>query len=128
MPDVIQLLTEYLRAELPGVQVGARVPSPRPTQFVLVHRLGGTHTWPVRDTPTIGLEAWAGSDPAAYRLCMDARAALWRLRHKQLADGTQVYRVQEYAGPASLPDPLSAQPRYVATLAMTIRTHMEQTA
>lgn len=123
--DVIEQTLAALRAGIPATTMGARVPSPRPVRFVLVRRLGGTFEWPVLDHPMIGIEAWEGSDAKAHDLCQQARAVIWSLRGQRFADGTPVYRVQEFAGPSSLPDPESDQPRYVATFELSIRHHME---
>lgn len=123
--DAVEQTILHLRAGIPDTQVGARVPSPRPVRFLLCRRLGGTFTWPVVDAPMIGIEAWEGSDAKAHDLCQQARALIWSLRGRTFADGTPVYRVQEVAGPSSLPDPDSDQPRYVATFVLSHRHQME---
>ena len=123
-PDVEALLVDYLTSEFTGrgesATVHVTVPHPRPAAFVIVPRIGGQARNFVVDTPTIGVEAWAGTDQRALELCQLARAFIRALPGQTLA-GTMFYSVGEFAGPTRLPDPLSQQSRYIYTPTLTCR-------
>ncbi|MFT9821152.1 hypothetical protein [Lysinibacillus sp. NPDC056185] len=123
-PDVEALLCVWLRAQLAArgrpVPVATRVPNPRPPAFVTVQRHGGIRATRVSDSPQVGVECWGASDADAHDLAQLVRALLGSLPGQQL-DGLPVYRVQEWSGPANLPDPASEQPRYVFELQIHIR-------
>lgn len=120
-PDAIELTATYLRTALPSygytaIHVGAVVPNPRPTRFVRVDRVGGPRSSLVTDTPTLVIEAWAGSIPAAHALLETCRALIYAL------PGTNgVSRVREFSGPGTLPDPTSNQPRATYTVQIQVR-------
>lgn len=118
-PDSTALIVDYLDGLL-GVPVRHEVPNPRPATFVTVDRGGGTRHTIVTDAPLVLLEAWAASPEAAMDLIQLARAYLHDLPGRVL-DGHPVYRVDEAAGPANLPDPLSSQPRAVFTAVVHVR-------
>lgn len=123
-PDVEGLLVSYLtqqlvwRADTASVHVS--VPNPRPARFVLVPRIGGTEENLVTDAATIGVECWAATPQQAAKLAQLVRALIHALPGK-VVEGVPFYRVQEFAGPANLPDPTSDQSRYVFTLSVTAR-------
>ncbi|HEX5541112.1 MAG TPA: hypothetical protein VFX60_06050 [Micromonospora sp.] len=123
-PDVEALVSAWLRARLvergQNVPVSNRIPNPRPAKFVTIQRHGGITATVVTDSPQVGIECWAPSDGDAHDLAQLCRALLNSLPG-QILDGHTVYRVDEFAGPANLPDPVSAQPRYVLTLQIHIR-------
>lgn len=118
--DATALAIDYLAAQydLRGVDasIGSQVPNPRPASFVLARRLGGPRGTAVSDRPQIAIECWAPSDEAAHDLAQLTRALL----HNWPSTG-DVYRVDEFAGPAVLPDPTSNQPRYVFTVQVHVR-------
>jgi hypothetical protein len=117
--DAEALLADYLNAQLTE-PVRLRIPKPRPSAFVLVQRLGGTQETPVSEAATLTVEAWGPNDAAAHDLAQMARYWAHTLSGTRVG-GVQVYRVQEFAGPARLPDPESDQSRYVLTLSVSIR-------
>lgn len=100
----------------------SRIPTGRTLEdtFLLVRRLGGSQHDVVVDDATLAVEAWAPTDIAAHDLIQEARAVVHSLVGTQL-DGVAVYRVQEFAGPASLPDPDSDHPRYTLTISVSLR-------
>ncbi len=125
-PDVEQLLHDYLTARLSAVgdsaSVHTRVPETRPARFVLVPRVGGIADFGkiVVDDATIGFECWAETPALAYNLASKVRAFVRGLPG-QIIGGTPIYKIQEYAGPANLPDATSRQARYVYTVSISFR-------
>lgn len=124
-PDVEDLLVTYLGSALPArgdaATVHVTVPDPRPERFVLVPRVGGAKRNLVVDSPTIGLECWAATPGQAYDLCRLTRALVHALPGQTIG-GVAFYNVEEFAGPANLPDGgLSGQSRYILTVAVSCR-------
>lgn len=124
MTDLAASLIIWLRTQVTGATVAASVPRELPDKLLLVRRLGGTFDHPVIDQPTIGIEAWGRTQAQAHDLCQDARARIWSLRGGIL-NNVAIYRVEEFAGPAWLPDPdHDGRPRYVATFSIGHREHL----
>lgn len=125
-PDVEALLHNYLTTELAllgdSASVHTRVPETRPDRFVLVPRVGGIADFGnlVVDDATIGFECWGETPALAYDLVSKVRAIVRGLPG-QVIEGTQFYKIQEFAGPANLPDATSRQPRYVYTVSISFR-------
>jgi hypothetical protein len=123
-PDTEDLLVTFLAARLRArgydIPVTDAVPDQRPEAFVVVTRHGGTRRNIVVDQPTIGVECWHTADKPAHDLAQLVRALIHSLRGSGEL-GVAVYRVQEFAGPANLPDPVSAQPRYTFTVSIDVR-------
>lgn len=123
-PDVCLLFTTHLRTELAaigdGAVVGTRVPSPRPARFVVLRRVGGNRPTLVSDAATVTVEAWDNNEAAAQQLAQRCRAFIKATEGDSVA-GVPVYRIDEFAGPALLPDPASNQPRYTQTLSIHLR-------
>jgi hypothetical protein len=123
-PDAEQLVCDWLPAQLTAnsrtAPVVTRVPSPRPAEFVRVLRAGGPQLNRVQDQPTLVIEAWAARESLAASLAELARGLLKSLEGQRVG-GVMVYRVAEVGGPVNLPDPDSAQARYVLTLSMLLR-------
>lgn len=118
--DIEALLAGWLRDRL-TVPVGNKVPNPRPDSFVTVQRHGGIRATVVTDAPQVGVECWAVTDAQAHDLAQTARAELLYRLPGQILDSHTVYRVDEFAGPQNLPDPISAQPRWVFELQVHVR-------
>lgn len=123
-PDTEALLVDYLTGALPArgfpVPVAVSIPVTRPTAFVVVPRRGGTRRNLVTDQATIGVECYAKTAQAAHDLARMTRGLIHALRGK-VVGGVVVQRVQEYAGPANLPDTVSTHSRYVFTVALDVR-------
>lgn len=123
-PDVAALTITFLRAELVAhgddAEVHQRVPDPRPARFVTIVRGGGPRDSLVVDRPTIFVEAWAQTDADAHDLAQLARALIHTMTGAA-HDGIAVYRIDEFSGPATLPDPDSGQPRATFTLSLRVR-------
>lgn len=118
--DAVAAVTTYL-ADTLGVATAKRIPNPRPDEFFRVFRAGGASRDVVIDDATIVVEAWAPTDEEADDLAQLARAHLLAIAGHTLDDGTLIYGVTEVAGPADLPDPLSAQSRSTATYQVRTR-------
>lgn len=123
MPDAVAVTIDYLRPALAAagrpVHVGARVPSPRPSEFVRVERIGGLRKNVVSDSPRLDIHCWAATDEAALDLAQLARALVHAMGGSR--SGVAVYRVQEVGGPMWLPDDTSGQPRYAFAVEIQMR-------
>lgn len=118
-PDTVALVVDFLADEV-GCHVGNTVPTDRPTQFVVVRRVGGVLRNFVADSATLTVECWADLAENAHDLAQWCRGLLHTMPGQQF-DGVTVYKIDELAGPADLPDPLSDQPRYSFTVSVTVR-------
>lgn len=111
--DVPKLVCDYLRHPLlVGVPVGTKVPPTRPAEFIRVLRTGGVKETLISEAAQITIEAWAQDESRASDLLSTARAIL------NAADG-RLFGVNEFGGPANLPDPTTAQIRF--TMSFQIR-------
>lgn len=88
--------------------------------FLLARRVGGPSRDVVVDDATITLEAWGPTRDVAHDLLQEARALLHALAGTTV-DGVPIYRVDEFAGPAWLPDPDSSHPRWTLTAVVSAR-------
>lgn len=126
--DATEILIGYLNAAiaeldadvLDGVTVTEKVPKDRPLKFVTLRRGGGVRTSIVTDNPTLLVEAWAQSSAEAHDIAQIVRALLHAVAGT-VQGGVAIYKVDEFAGPAELPDPISEQPRYVFTVSASFR-------
>ena len=118
-PDAAAAVTSRLGDEL-DIETDHKVPNPRPDEFIVVRRVGGPRRDLVTDEATLTIEAWAQTEEAAHDLAQLARAHVHAMAGTTEGDA-RVYRVGEFAGPASLPDPESDQPRYTLTVTVAVR-------
>ncbi len=118
-PDATAAVTSRL-GDVLAVPTDARVPKPRPDEFIVVRRVGGPRRDIVTDEATLTIEAWAQDEAAAHDLAQLARAHVHAMAGTTEGD-VRVYRVGEFAGPASLPDPDSSQSRYTLTVTVAVR-------
>jgi len=125
MPDAVDVVGTFLQVELPlygwDVPVRDRVPETRPAQFVVLRRVGGVSRNVVTDEPMLTVEGWARTHQEAQDLCALSRALIHSMPGERVVNGVAVYRITDVAGPAHLPDDLSAQPRYTCTLSVALR-------
>jgi metal-dependent amidase/aminoacylase/carboxypeptidase family protein len=124
-PDAAAAVIGALNTQLPAlgftsVPVRSRVPNPRPSRFVLVFRTGGPRANVVTDSAQLTIEAWAASDVDAHDLAQAARAVLIGMEGA-VTGGVTVYGIDEFSGPAFLPDPESDQSRYTWTASVNVR-------
>lgn len=90
------------------------IPNPRPSEFVIVRRIGGARINLVTDSAQVSIEAYAPTAGRAHSLIQTARTLITAMRGRTI-DGQLIHRVVEYGGPALLPDPDSDHARYVIT-------------
>lgn len=124
-PDVAAAVIGALNDQLDdfgfaAVPVRSRVPNPRPSRFVLVFRTGGPRVNVVTDAAQLTIEAWAANDSDAHDLAQAARAILSGLEGT-VTGGVTLYGIDEFSGPANLPDPESDQSRYTWTTSVNAR-------
>lgn len=121
-PDAEATILAGIALVLSDVDVVDTVPTSRTLDdtFLLCRRVGGPSRSVVVDDASVTLEGWAPSREQAHDLLQNARAALHALVGTTV-DGVPVYRVQEFAGPAYLPDPDSNHPRYTLTASVSLR-------
>jgi hypothetical protein len=128
-PDVVALVLDGMRAGLGALGVGAacvaRLPAgytPDAGPVVVVRRFGGVTRDYVLHDADVALEAWAADQQAAHDL-MQLALGVTRALAGTRVGGESVYRVAETDGPAYAPDPESDQPRFTATVVVTVRGH-----
>jgi hypothetical protein len=123
-PDATWLVIDHLRAALAARSdtaiVASEVPNPRPDRLVYVHLGGGVRRSVVSDAPQIDIEVWDVATEDAHDLAQLCRALIHTMPG-QVVNGVAVYRVDEFAGPADLPDPLTDNPRVVFTVQIHLR-------
>lgn len=121
-PDAAEVYTRYLREQLVArgdmVQVGTRVPSPRPARLVRAERIGGAQLDVVTDRPRLDVHCWGATEADAADLMRVVRALTlampgWR--------GAVVYDLAEVGGPNFLPDSATSSPRYALAVELSIR-------
>lgn len=116
----VTALRDGLAALAPSATVGTRVPNPRPDALVVVRRIGGARRNLVVDSATLSIEAWGVTEEDAHDLAQLARAVL-KAAENTNQNSIVIYQVEEFAGPALLPDPDTEQPRYVLTVEIGTR-------
>lgn len=126
-PDVVATVVTGLRAGFVAagvdVPVGARVPGGHALgdgPLVTVRRGGGVVRDHVLADAVVELEAWDDEAADAQDL-MQAALAIARGMAGDTVDGVPVYRVGEDAGADYVPDEESDQPRYTATITVTVK-------
>lgn len=124
-PDAVALAKTYLDDHLGtygygSIPVHKNVPNPRPALFVRMFRSGGPKANHVTDQAQLSIEVWGDDDTAVADLAGVVRGLALSMRG-EVVDGAQVYRVDEFSGPADLPDPVSDQPRLTWTVSVWIR-------
>lgn len=103
-----------------GVRVVGKVPAPRPDEFVVIERVGGSSPTVVTDLAMLMIDVWAVDDACAERLALDVR------EHLSNAPGAKVrgflcVSFHHTGGPVSMPDPQVGTPRYRLTCELVFR-------
>lgn len=123
-PDAAAAVIGALNTQLPQlgytVPVRSHVPNPRPARFLLVFRTGGPRVNIVTDAAQLTIEAWSSEDSDAHDLAQAARAVIIGLEGS-VTGGVTFYGVDEFSGPANLPDPESDQSRFTWTTSVNVR-------
>jgi len=122
-PDGEDLLRLALQVKLPevlgrDVSCHTDVPAVRPAEFVVVRQVGGQRRNVATWVPTLVVESWNLRKSKAWQLTAAVDGLMYWFT--EIA-GYTVYDVEEYAGPAWLPDSLTDHARYTATYAVPIR-------
>ena len=118
-PLATQLAVDYLDSKFPGLESGSRVPKTG-DRFVVVRRGGGSADL-VTDRAVLMVEAYDRYEDDAERLAADVREEFLALAGETFG-GTTCYSVEEYSGPANMPDPRRPElSRYTFTLALRLR-------
>lgn len=123
--DIELAVVNRVRARLAAVgdtsTVGTVIPASRPARFTTVRRTGGpTSEFVVTEWAQITVECWGNTPKQAHDLAQFVRSVI-RAMPGQTLTGITVYRVDEFSGPANLPDPESNQARYTWTVSMHVR-------
>lgn len=125
-PDAEEAVREFLdtavsaQVDFGDVHAFGRVPQPRPTRFLRVMQTGGTHGL-AHSSPTLVVEGWGRDDADAARICRLGLALLHQAARDGWLGDIPCRDVETFGFPARLPDPLSEQARYTATVAVTLR-------
>lgn len=123
-PDAELLFSVALEVAVSGSMAGpvrafTQVPKVRPSEFLVVRRVGGSRRNLVTDVPTLAVEAYALRPSRSILVASHARGAMYSFTD---INGYAVYDVEEFAGPGDLPDPLAAEyTRTAATYAAPVR-------
>lgn len=128
-PDVEQEAADHLTNAFSSseafsdVIAAGRVPNPRPARFVRVRATGGQQLSINVDQPTVVVEGYADTDTDAAELTALATAILLQAgRDRQLGRAAVVSPGIAVIGrPQNLPDPVTDQARYTATLTVALR-------
>lgn len=118
-PDVVATVITHLNSVLTP-PVSNQVPNPREFEFVVVVRTGGVMQGLVVDQAQLTFDAWGDTEETAHDLAQLARAHVHAMRGETI-DGVTVYRINEFAGPAALPDDESGQARFRWTMQVNVR-------
>jgi len=125
-PDAELLVIDFLRDWIPTATIVSRIPSPRPAELILVHRLpGGGRSNIVLETVRLEIAAHAADDVAADDLARDARSVLSGIVGTH--PSTTVYRIDD-VDDVDTPDPVSGESRSVFSIDLTIRCHTDNLA
>lgn len=124
-PDPVRAVIAHLGAELPdhgypSAPVRKNVPNPRPSLFCRVFRSGGPKLGHVIDNPQITVECWGDDDVALAHFTTVVRALILGMRGQTVGSALCV-RVDEFSGPADLPDPVSDQSRLTWSASLRFR-------
>lgn len=116
----VVVIADGITAQGESWPVRAKVPNPRPDQFVTVTRTGGPRLNLVADQAQITVDSWALIDEEAHDLAQLCRALLHGAASTVVSD-SPIYRVTELSGPGYLPDPDSDQSRYRQSFTLSAR-------
>lgn len=118
-PDAVATVITRLRTALPALTFCHEVPNPRPDTFIRITRTGGPRANLVVDAAQLTVESWA---PDVDTAATNAQAVRGRLNAlTEQAVNPAVCYVEEFSGPAELPDPLSGSRRFTWTAAVHLR-------
>lgn len=108
------MLLEVTGGTVPGF---TKVPNPRPTEFFVVRRVGGSRRDLVTDVPVLQVEVWAKTESRADRLSQVIRSLMQWFTE---VNGYAINGTEEVTAPVSFPDG-SQHERYTASYAPAVR-------
>lgn len=103
-PDAVPVTQAILAARFTGVSIVDEMPVTRPSQFIVVNRIGGGQVNPKQDRATMLLEFWAESSAVAAQMARAGRAALKNSKGKGFT-GVFSYGWSNENGPTDFNDP-----------------------
>lgn len=118
---VIAELAQRLEAAGDTARVVGTTPDPRPPRFVRVIRTGGPASSFLMDRAQVTVEAWDDDEVAAGKLAQLCRAWIWAAARAGDLQGIAFHYLEEFGGPARLPDPQTGQYRYTWTCSIELR-------
>lgn len=118
---VIAELSARLTAAGDTARVVGTTPDKRPDRYVRVIRTGGPASSFFMDNAQMTIEAWDVDEVAAEELAQLCRAFIWAASRAGDLNGIPFHSLQEFGGPARLPDPQTGQYRYTQTVAIELR-------
>lgn len=119
-PNAAAVVISRLRTALPSLTIVHDVPTTRPPVFVRIFRTGGPRANLVVDGAQLTVESWAPDSDVASSNAQAVRAQLNHLP-EQTGVTPAIYRVDEFSGPAELPDPVSSSRRFTWTCVVHVR-------
>lgn len=106
----------------PGVLSSTKIPKPRPAEFIRVYRTGGVSPDVVSDSYSLTVEAYAGGEVRAERICAFAVAALQAAGRDGWVGSVPCRSVSVFSLPANLPDPnVTDRHRYSSLVSVVLR-------
>jgi len=123
MPDVVEMVTTWLTAQLPAQGVVAAVgtfypPDHDGLDVVVVRRTGGVRRNLVTDAATLTVESYADTEADAHDIAQVARALIYAMARGGV-DG--IARVDEVGGLGYLPDPVNDRHRFTFAVEIAAR-------
>lgn len=117
--ELFRVSLALLLQEVTGSTVPAytKVPNPRPNEFLVVRRVGGSRRDLVTDVPVLQVEVWAKTESRADRLSQVVRSLMQWFTE---INGYAINGTEEVTAPVSFPDG-SQHERYTASYAPAVR-------
>lgn len=126
-PDLFTVLPVWLQTRLTNrgtpAPVSYRIPNPRPTPLVRVSMIGGSRINIHQRQTRVLVEAWADTDPKAFRLAEICSAEIEAAARGQapLAPGVWISAdARDFSVPVGYEDPISGMPRYQFNCNLTL--------
>lgn len=119
-PNTVAVVLTRLKAALPALVFVHDIPATRPPTFIRIFRTGGPRANLVVDGAQLTIESWAATADVAATNAELVRAQL-NFLPEQLGVDPAIYRIEEFSGPAEIPDPASSSRRFTWTAAVHIR-------
>lgn len=122
-PDVDAMIIDYLSTIYPDYWFGVELPADLDQRlpFVFISRLpGGPRTLDIFDDSREDIEVRAATREKAHDVMQEVMASL-SVMWKETFPGAIIYRVDIESSPGWIPDPITRQPRFIATVSVRNR-------